>query len=110
MLNQGAVTVEDQTQQRNDKVNKISTFNSRNSNNKYTEHNGHRSNTYFRCGVEDNFIANCQKPDNSDKKVHWNTENPKTRVYRYMEMDKMSDNSIYQSECQKIYTSMAPMS
>ena len=102
--------MEDHTQQRNDKGNKKQTINSRNSNNKYTKHNGHIPNTYFRCGLEDNFITNCQKPETSDKKVHWNTEKSKTHAYRYMEMDKMSDNSIDQSECQKIYTSMAPMS
>ena len=97
-------------QQRNNKGNNKSTFNSRNSNNRHTEHNGQKPNTYFKCGLDDHFVANCQKPDTLENKVNWNMENPKNRAYRYMEMDKMSDNSIDQSECQKIYTSMAPMS
>ena len=57
-------------------------FNPRNFNNKRNERNGQRPNTYFRCGLEDNFIANCQKPDTSDKKVHWNTKKLKNGVYR----------------------------
>ena len=96
-------------QQRNNKGNNKSTFNSRNSNNRHTEHNGQKPNTYFKCGLEDHFVANCQKPDTLENKVNWNMENPKNRAYRYMEMDKMSDNSMYQSEYQKIYMSMAPM-
>ena len=39
--------------------------------------------TCFRCGLEDHFIANCPKPETSDKKVHWNTENPKL-VHTYL--------------------------
>ena len=59
---------------------KKSSFNSRNSNNKCTERNGQKSNLCFICGLEDQFIKNCQKPDTSDKKTHWNTEKTKTHA------------------------------
>ena len=45
-----------------------------------------------------------------DKKVHWNTEKPKTRAYRSTKIDKMLENSTYQSKSQKIYASMAHIS
>ena len=51
-----------------------------------------------------------QKLDTSDKKVHRNMENPKTRAYRLTEIDNTSENSKDQSEQQKIYASMAHMS
>ena len=76
-------------QQKKNKGNNKSTFNSRNSNNRHTEHNGQKPNTYFKCGLEDHFVANFQKPDTSDKKVNCNMENPKTSAYIYIEMDKM---------------------
>ena len=45
-----------------------------------------------------------------DKKVHWNTENPKTREYRSTKIDKKLENSSDSSESHKIYSSMARMS
>ena len=51
-----------------------------------------------------------QKLDTSDKKVHRNMENPKTRAYRLTEIDNTTENSKDQSEQQKIYASMAHMS
>ena len=63
-------------------------FNPRNSNNNHNERNGRKPNTCFRCVSEDHFILNCKKPETSDKKVHWNIENPKTCVYRLNKIDK----------------------
>ena len=64
----------------------------------------------FRCGSEDYFIANFPKTDILDKKVYWNTRNPKTRVYIFTKIDKTLENSTDESRSQKIYTSMARMS
>ena len=64
----------------------------------------------FKCGLEDRLIANCPKQDTSDKKFHFNTENPKTRAYISTNIDKMLENSTYQSESQKMYEYMARMS
>ena len=50
------------------------------------------------------------KPETSDKKVHWNMENPKTRAYILKKIDKTSESSTYKSESQKIYAPMACMS
>ena len=69
-------------QQRNEKGYKKTPFNPQNFNNNSNECNDRKPNTCFRCGSEDHFIANCPKPDTLNKKFHWNTENPKTRVYR----------------------------
>ena len=85
---------------------KKSTLNSRNSKNKYTKHNGQKLNTYFRCGSEDHFIANFQKPDTSDNKVHWNTEKSKICTYRSKKLDKMSENSTYERDPQNTYMSI----
>ena len=63
----------------------------------------------FRCGSEDYFIANFPKTDILDKKVYWNTRNPKTRVYIFTKIDKTLENSTDESRSQKIYTSMARM-
>ena len=60
----------------------------------------------FRCGSEDHFVANFPKPDASDKKIHWNTENLETRAYISNKMDKKSENSAYERESQKIYASI----
>ena len=64
----------------------------------------------LRCGSEDHFIANFPKPDTSEKKVHWNMENPKTRAYRSTKKDKTSENSTDESKSQNIYVSMSHMS
>ena len=64
----------------------------------------------FRCGLEDYFIANYPEPDTLDKKVHQNTEKPKTHVYKSIKIDKTSENSIYKIESQKIHLYVAPMS
>ena len=74
------------------------------------ERNSQKPHTCFRCGLEDHFIAYFTKPDNSDKKVHWSTENHKTRVYRSTKIGKTSENSTNETESQKIYASMARMS
>ena len=55
------------------------------------------------------FIANCQKPNTLEKKVHWNTEKRKTRAYRLTKIDMTSDNITDQSDSQKIYASMTIM-
>ena len=64
----------------------------------------------FRCILKDHFITNYPKPDTSEKKVHWNTEKPKTRAYRSTKIYKTPDNSTYKSNPQKIYMSMEHMS
>ena len=92
---------------RKDKVHKKSPFNPSNSNNKCNERNGRKPNTCFICGLEDHFIENCPKSYTPDKKVHWNTEKPKSLAYRLTKIDKTSENSKYESESQKIYASMA---
>ena len=61
------------------KGHKKSTFNSLNFNNKRTERNGWKPNTCMRCVLENYLSENCLKPNTSAKKVHWNTENTKTR-------------------------------
>ena len=63
---------------------------------------------YFRS--QDHIIANSQKPDTLDKKVHQNTDNTKTRAYISKKIDNMSENSTNKSDSQKIYVSMALMS
>ena len=80
------------------------------SNNKHNECNGSKTNTQFRCGSENHFIANFPKPDTLDKKVHWNKENTKTCAYRSKKIDKTLENSTYQREPQEIHSSMARMS
>ena len=60
--------------------------------------------------LQDHFIGNGPKPDTSDKKFHWNTENPKTFAYRPTKIDKMSKNSTDEIKSQNIYASMARMS
>ena len=85
-------------------------FNSRNSNNKQNQLNYHKPNTCFRCGSEDNFIANCPRRVTWDKKVQWNTENPKACAHRSTEIDIMSENSTDESESKKIYASMVRIS
>ena len=66
------------------KVNKKfnSCFNSRIPKNKRTERNNQNTNTCFRCGSGDHWIADYPKPGNPEKRVHWNKENTKTCVYR----------------------------
>ena len=68
-----------------------------NSNNNSNLLNGQKQNKCFRCGLEDHFIENVLKPDTSDKNVHWNTENPKTRVYISAKIDNTSEKIIDQS-------------
>ena len=73
-------------------------FNSRTFNNKRNEHNGHKLNVGYRCGLEDHFITNCLKMDTSDKKVHWSTKKPNTCAYISIKIYKMLDNITGQSE------------
>ena len=63
----------------------------------------------FRCGPEDHCIAIFPKPDTSDKKVHWNTENSKTCAYILTKIDKNLERSTYESDSKNMYTSMASM-
>ena len=42
----------------------------------------------FICGLGDHFIKNDPKMDTSDKKVQWNTKNPKTCAYISTKIDK----------------------
>ena len=95
--------------QRKDKGKHISLFNSSNSDNKFTACNFWKPSTCFRCGSEDHFITNCPKLDTSDKKFYWNTENPKTCVYRLTEIYNMLDKRTDQSESQKINAYMSRM-
>ena len=88
--------------QRKEKIYNKPPFNPRNSNNKRNEFNGRKPNTCFRCVSQDHFIANIPKPDTSDKKVHWNMENPKTCAYRLKKIQKMLEISTDKSESQKI--------
>ena len=85
-------------------------FNSRNSDNKSKECNVQKPNMCFRCGLEDHLIEFFRKQDTLDKKVHWSTENPKTPAYRSTKIDKIPENSTYQSDPQKIYAYMTRMS
>ena len=64
----------------------------------------------FRYGSEDYFIANCLKPDTSDKKFHRNTDNLKTRAYILKKIDKTPENSTDERKSQNIYASMVRMS
>ena len=61
----------------------------------------------FRCGSEDQFIENCPKLVTPNKKFYWTMEDPKTHAYKQTKIDKTSDNSIDESELQKIYVCMA---
>ena len=97
-------------QKRKDNINKKSLLNWQNSNNKSTEHNGQKHNTCLRCGLEDHFITNFPKLDTSENKVHRNTDNNTNRAYISTKIDRMSENSTYQSESQKTYMSMERMS
>ena len=113
-LNQASVTVEDHTQVRNSLNNrerkkgyKKPLFNPWNSNNKRNERNSCKSNTCFRCGLDDHFVANFPKPDTLDMKVHWNMENSKTCAYRLNKIDKTLENSADKRESPNIYASMA---
>ena len=63
----------------------------------------------FRCGLEDHLIEIFLKPDTPENKVHWNMEDPKTRIYISTKIYKTSDNIIYQNYSHKIYMSMAYM-
>ena len=64
----------------------------------------------FRCGSKDNWIADFLKLGNTENKVQWNIEKPKTRAYRLKKIDIMLDNSKEQSGAQKIYVSMVRIS
>ena len=79
---------------------------SRNSNNKCTECNSRKPNTCFKCGSEGHFFANFLKPDTSDKKAHWNKENPKTFAYIFKKIDKALEKSEEKRELKQIYSSM----
>ena len=117
-LNQGAVTVEVHTHLKNTLRNSKRGKAIRNHLSIHTtliiiinEHNSWKPNTCFRCGLEDHFIAIFPKPDTSNKKVHWNMKQPKICVYGLKKkIDKTPENSIDESESQKIYESMACLS
>ena len=73
---------------REKKSKKKTPFNTRNYNNKRNERNGRKPNMCFICGSEDHFIANGPKPYTSHKKLHWNTDKPKTCVCISAKIDK----------------------
>ena len=62
-------------------------------------------NTCFIFGTEDHYITNIPKLNTSDKKVHWNRENPKTGAYWL----KMLENRTDQRDSYKIYASYFPL-
>ena len=64
----------------------------------------------FRYGSKDHFIANCPKPETSDKKFNWKTENPKNCAYRQKKIYKTPENSTDKSDSQKIYRHMSRIS
>ena len=51
-----------------------------------------------------------QKPDTSDKKVHWKTGKLKACAHRLKQIDKTSEKSTDKSKSQKTYASMERMS
>ena len=55
-------------------------FNPNYSDNNLNEHNVQTPNECFRYGLEDHLIADCQKPETSDKRGNWNTQDPKPFV------------------------------
>ena len=81
----------------------------RSSNNKHTECNNQKPDTCFRCGSEHRFITNYQKPNTSEKKVHQNTENPKTRAYIQTKIYNTLDISTDQIKSQNIYAPISRM-
>ena len=60
----------------------------------------------FRCGLEDHWIADCPKPENSRERGLWNTDMAKTFFYKSTKIDKSLDKNAEQNEPQKIYVSM----
>ena len=64
----------------------------------------------FRCGLEDHLITNGLKPETLDKKLHWNTEKPKTRAYISKKIDNTSEDSTDEIKSQNIYAYMVQMS
>ena len=77
-------------QQRKEKGQKkfSSSLNSINSENKCTERNNQKPNTWFRCGSEDNWIADCTEQENSENRVYWSIEIPKFCAYILTKIDK----------------------
>ena len=73
-----------------------------NSNNKHNYCNSQRQSAWFRCGLEDHFIVNFPKLVTSDKKVHWNKLNPKTRAYMLKKMDNTLEKSTDEINSHKI--------
>ena len=57
--------------------------------------------------MEDRWIEYYKKPENIEKRVICNTENPKTCAYKSTKIDWVSEHNEKQNESQKIYTSMA---
>ena len=82
--------------QRKGKGNKkfSSYFNSCDTKDKLTLPNNKNTITRFRCGSEDHWIIDCQKPENLQNRVHWNMENPKSCAFKSTKVDKASDKSI----------------
>ena len=68
-------------------------LNSREPKNKRIKRNNQRPHTCFRCGTEDHYIANCQKPENAEKRVHRNTKDPKTCVLKSKKIDNALEKS-----------------
>ena len=97
-------------QQRTEIYYKKQPLNPRNSNNNRNKRNNWKTNACFRCGSEDHFISNFLKLDTSDKKVHWNMLNPKTRAYRSTKTDKTPEISTDLTNPHKICVYMARMS
>ena len=64
----------------------------------------------FRYVSEDHWITDFLKPENSENKVHWDAENPKTFAYKLMKIDKESSKITEQKQSQKIYAYMSCIS
>ena len=70
------------------KVNKTFSLSFNSRNNKGNKRKNRNPNTWFRYGSKDQYIANILKLENSEKKVVWNSDNPKACAYKLTEVDK----------------------
>ena len=52
------------------------------------ERNNRKQNTCFRFRLEDHYIEDFPKLENSEKKVCWNTDKPKTSAYKSEKVDQ----------------------
>ena len=64
---------------------------------------------WFRCGLEDHWIADFPKQENPEKRFHLNTEKTRTFVYKSTKKYMAPDKSTERKESQKIYACMARM-